>query len=299
MPAAVFLLAALLQTPAAPAPPDAVAADVAALAAARTNAERFDVLTGMLKARQLPFTVEAFTIGEPVGREPRTEGRNIVVSLGTGAERIVVGAHYDAARLPDGTLSRGAVDNAASSVMLVRLAEALRNEPLAARLQVVWFDMEELGLLGSARFVERHASDRTSAMLNFDINAYGDTILFGPSRRPENARLRRVFVETCAAEDLPCIGLPQMPPGDDRSFTAAGVPAISSAMLPGVEAHQVWLLMNAGKRAGLAPDAAPAIFGTIHTAQDTAGKVEAEAIRTVLRFALALVRNVASRAFER
>jgi len=32
---------------------------------------------------------------------------------------IVVGAHYDAVRLSDGTLSRGAVDNAASSVILV------------------------------------------------------------------------------------------------------------------------------------------------------------------------------------
>jgi Zn-dependent M28 family amino/carboxypeptidase len=266
---------------------------VARLAAAKTNEERFEAIAGMLKARQLPFSVEAFTIDKARPREPRTEGRNIVVSLGTGGEEIVVGAHYDAARLSDGTLSRGAVDNAASSVILVRLAEALRTETLAARVTVVWFDMEELGLLGSARYVERHAPDKISAMLNFDINAYGDTILYGPSRRAESARLRRTFVETCAAEDVPCIGLPQMPPGDDRPFVAAGVPAISTAILPAVEAHQVWLLMNAGKSSGLAQDIAPPIFTIIHTGEDAPEKVDEAAMNRVLRFGLALVRRVA------
>jgi Zn-dependent M28 family amino/carboxypeptidase len=55
------------------------------------------------------------------------------VTFGAGPELVVIGAHYDAARLPDGSLSRGAVDNAASSVMLVRVAEALRAEKLAVR----------------------------------------------------------------------------------------------------------------------------------------------------------------------
>src|SRR4029077_9505641 len=151
-------------------------------------------------------------------REPRTAGRNIVITLGAGAEEIVVGAHYDAVRLADGSLSRGAVDNAASSVMLVRLAEALTREPIGIRVRIVWFDMEELGLIGSAQYVQKHAADRIAAMLNFDINAYGNTIVFGPSERTDNAALRRALVRTCAAEDVPCVPFPQMPPGDDRSF---------------------------------------------------------------------------------
>jgi Zn-dependent M28 family amino/carboxypeptidase len=290
----LVLLFALLQSPSLPAPASAALKDdVATLAAATTNEERFEAIAGMLKARQLPFSVETFTIDKARPREPRTEGRNIVVSLGTGGEEIVVGAHYDAARISDGTLSRAAVDNAASSVILVRLAETLRTEKLAARVKVVWFDMEELGLIGSERYAKQHAADGISAMLNFDINAYGDTILYGPSGRAENARLRRTFVETCAAEDVPCIGLPQMPPGDDRSFVAAGVPAISSAILPGVEAHQLWLMMNAGKSSGLAQGSVPPIFTTIHTAQDTPDKVDEAAMNRILRFGLALVRRVA------
>ncbi len=146
------------------------------------------------------------------------------MTFGTGPELVVIGAHYDAARLPDGSLSRGAVDNAASSVMLVRVAEALRAEKLPVRVRVVWFDMEELGLVGSAHYVKQHASDRLAAMLNFDINGFGDTVVFGPSALAGNAALRRKFVATCAEQNIPCVGFPQMPPGDDRNFVKAGVP---------------------------------------------------------------------------
>ena len=273
-------------------PPAPLAADVARFAAAAANEERFDTLTALLKARQLAFTVEPFTLDKPRGREPRTEGRNVVVTIGAGGRDVVVGAHYDAVRLPDGSLGRGAVDNAASSVMLVRLAEALQAEKLPARIRVVWFDMEELGLVGSDRFARQHAGDRIAAMINFDINAYGTTILYGPSERPESAGLRRTVVQTCAAEAVACVGFPQMPPGDDRSFVRAGVPTVSIALLPPIEAHQLWLMMNAGPLSGLAKETVPAIIRTIHTPGDTADKVSEEGMALVLRFALALVRGV-------
>lgn len=290
---AILPLILALQAPPAPAVDTSdLAADVRRLAEAATNEARFDAVVAMLKARNLPFTVEPFSIDKPLGREPRTAGRNIVVTLGQGGEDLVIGAHYDAARLPDGSLSRGAVDNAASSVVLVRLAEALRSPAPSRRVRIVWFDMEELGLIGSARYLEAHAGDPIAAMLNFDINAYGDTVLFGPSTRPDNAAVRRAVVETCAAEGVPCVGLPQMPPGDDRPFVAAGVPAISLARLPAVEAHQVWLLMNAGAESGLAKGTAPPIFRTIHTADDTLEKVREEAMAATLRFAVSLVRKL-------
>jgi Peptidase family M28 len=288
--AAVALLT-LLQAGPAP-PPGGLVDEVRSVTAAETNEARFDAVTALLEARALPFTVEPFTIEKPVGREPRTEGRNIVVTLGQGAGEVVIGAHYDAARLPDGTLSRGAVDNAASSVLLVRLAELLRSKTLPLRIRVVWFDMEELGLVGSARFVKQHATERIDAMLNFDVNGYGDTILFGPSERSDNAGLRRALVETCAAEDVACVGFAQMPPGDDRSFVGAGIPTLSLAILPAAEAHQLWLMMNAGANSGLAEGTMPAVLRTLHTPADTIDKVSGEAIARMLRVAQALVPRV-------
>lgn len=291
----IGILVTLLQgTPAAAPPsPAALVDDVRTLTAADSNAARFEAVTALLEARQLPFTVEPFTIAKPIGREPRTEGRNIVVTIGEGTQDIVIGAHYDAARLPDGTLSHGAVDNAASSVLLVRLADALRARPLPVRVRVVWFDMEELGLIGSSRYVAQHAPDRIAAMINFDVNGYGDTVLFGPSERSDNAALRRTLVETCAAEDVACVGFAQMPPGDDRSFVAAGIPTLSLAVLPAIEAHQLWLLVNAGAKAGLAEGTLPAVMRILHTPEDTIAKVDGDAIARMLRFAESLARSAA------
>jgi Peptidase family M28 len=294
--AALIALATLLQTTPATTPQAAgPVEDVGRMAAAATNEARFDALTTLLRSRGLTFAVEPFTIEKPRGREPRTEGRNVVVTFGDGPEEIVIGAHYDAVRLADGSLSRGAVDNAASSVMLIRVAEALRTETLPVRVKIVWFDMEELGLLGSAHYVKQHSADRIVAMLNFDINAYGNTIVFGPSELKENAALRRKFVETCAAEDIACAGFAQMPPGDDRSFVKAGIPTISIGIIGAVEAHQLWLMMNAGANAGLAQGTMPPIMRTIHTPDDGPDKVSEETVLRMQRFALALVRSVARR----
>lgn len=292
-----FILSAaliVLQTASHPVSGD-LTRDVRTLAAAGSNEARFDALAGMLKARGLDFSVEPFTLDEPAGREPRSGGRNIVVTIGEGAEHVVVGAHYDAARLADGSLSRGAVDNAASSVMLVRLAERLAREKLPLRVTIVWFDMEELGLIGSARFIEAHDGERPRAMLNFDVNAYGDSVLYGPSEHERNVGLRRTLLETCAELLRDCIAFPQMPPGDDRSFVAAGIPTLSLATLPAAEAHQVWLMVNAGKEAGLAAGFVPPVLRTIHTSGDVADRVDATSLAQTLEFAAALVRRVAGR----
>jgi hypothetical protein len=196
-------------------------------------------------------------------------------------------------RLKDGTFAHGAVDNAASSVMLVHLAAALRDAKLTKRLHIVWFDLEEIGLRGAAAYAEQHAARKTIAMINFDINAYGDTTLFGPSERPENVALKRTLLTTCAAEVIDCVGFPQMPPGDDRVFTQRGIPTLSLAMLPAPELHQLWLMMNAGPAAGLLKDTVPGILRTIHTADDTIAKVDGKSVAQALRLATALVKALA------
>ena len=295
MTAAVLLVMAFLQTLATPAvQAETLVDDVRKLESADSNEARFDALTAILRARNIAFEVQPFTLEKAIGKEPRTEGRNVVASFGTGPEEIVVGAHFDAARLADGSLSRGAVDNAASSIILVRLAEALAAEKLPLRVRVVWFDMEELGLIGSRQYVKQNSA-RIVGMLNFDINAYGDTILFGPSEREDNVALRRSLLQTCAAQDIGCVRFAQMPPGDDRSFVAAGIPALSIGMLPALETHQLWLMMNGGASSGLAQGMAPDIIKTIHTSGDTSAKVNGEAMARAVRFVRGLVMAAAQR----
>ena len=172
----LLLVMAFLQTLAGPAvQPESLVDEVRKLESADSNEARFDALTAMLRARKVTFEVQPFTIEKAVGKEPRTEGRNVIASFGDGPDEIVV-AHFDAARLADGSLSRGAVDNAASSVILVRLAEALAAERPPVRVKVIWFDMEELGLIGSRqihqesrRFAHRrHAEFRHQCLRRYD-----------------------------------------------------------------------------------------------------------------------------------
>src|SRR5262245_4790938 len=130
----LLLMMSLLQTSAASAgQPDSLVNDVRKLEVADSNQARFEALSRILRERNVTFEVQPFTIEKPIGKEPRTDGRNVVASFGDGPQEIVVGAHYDAARLADGSLSRGAVDNAASTIILVRLAERLAADKLTIR----------------------------------------------------------------------------------------------------------------------------------------------------------------------
>jgi hypothetical protein len=278
----------LLQLTAAPTA-ESLVEDVRKLTVANDNDQRFDALTALLSARNITYNVEPFTVPKQIGLEPRTQGRNIVVSIGEGSGEVVVGAHYDAARLRDGTLSRGAVDNAASSVMLVYLADALRAARLPMRVQVVWFDMEELGLVGSARYVADHSQAPIRAMLNFDINGYGDTVIFAPPAGGGDDALRSAFSQVCAAEKIDCVEFTRMPPGDDQSFGRARIPTLSIATLPGAEAAQLRQFLESG-----ASSAPPAILQVIHTPQDVIAKVDGTSIARMQRLVLAVLRRMSA-----
>jgi Iap family predicted aminopeptidase len=287
---AALLALPLLQAAAA----TPVVDDVGSLTAAADNDARFEAVTALLKARGVPFTVEPFTAPAGKRRDPRTTGRNVVVTLGGGREHILIGAHYDAVYFADGSMSRGAVDNAASAVVLVRLAEALGRERLPIAVRLVWFDMEEGGLLGSQQYVAAHGADRPLAMLNFDINGYGDTVMFGQPQGSKAPAIDRAMALACAAEAIDCLRFPTMPPGDDRTFGKSGIPTLSIAVLPAIEAHQAWLTFNAREKSGLAPGATLPIMQTIHTPNDTLDKVQSPAIEQQVRLAVALVRQLAT-----
>ncbi len=83
------------------------------------------------------------TVPDP---EPKT-WRNIYVEF-TGREEpdevIIVGAHFDtAAHTP------GADDNATGTAAAIEMARVLRNYPMRRTVRIVFFNLEELGMIGS------------------------------------------------------------------------------------------------------------------------------------------------------
>jgi len=214
------------------------------------------------------------------------------VTIGDGPKEILLTAHYDAVKLRDGTMSQGVIDNAGSVVALIEAAKILREAPLSHRIRIIFFDQEELGLIGAKKWIEAHGVADVAAVVNSDIAAYGDTMMYGQNNGPQSAFVTRAVQELCAEQALQCVGFPVYPPSDDRAFSAAGAPVVSLGFQDEVGAHQMWLAFNGGKTNGLAEGFVPQVFRLIHSKDDAMEAVEGEAVDLAGRTYAALIRKL-------
>ncbi|WP_296816445.1 M28 family peptidase [Brevundimonas sp.] len=236
-----------------------------------TDLARFEALTALLDRHGLAYEVQTFA-GERNGQP--LEGRNVIVTLGDGERDLLLTAHYDAEMLGDGSLVEGVIDNAASAVIIAEVARRLADEDLNHRLVVIFFDQEELGLVGAQRWVEANGTGRIAAVVNSDVAAFGDTMMYSEHAREGFAPVMRAVRTVCAERTMSCLGYPVYPPSDDRVFTAAGVPNVSVGFQSRVGAHQMWLAINAGAASGLAEGFLPEVFTLIHSPNDNMSRVE-------------------------
>ena len=274
--ASAVAAAALLSTPALAQDAEALKAQVGAYVQP-SNAERMTVLVAQLRAAGFNPTVETFEGG---GRAGPMQGSNVVITIGDGPKEILLTAHYDAVMLRDGTMSQGVVDNAGSVVALIEAAKILRDKPLTHRVRVIFFDQEELGLIGARKWIEAHGVANVAAVVNSDVAAYGDTLMYGQNNGAQSAFVTRATQELCAERAMQCVGFPEYPPSDDRAFSAAGVPVVSLGFQDQVGAHQMWLAFNGGKDNGLAEGFVPQVFRVIHSKDDAIEAVEGATIAT-------------------
>ena len=245
--------------------------DAVAAYAQPTNAERLAVLTGQLEAAGLDYEIQTFDGGTP--DQPMT-GSNVIVTLGEGEQDLLLTAHYDSVRLPSGELADGLVDNAASTVALIEAAKVLKDRDLNHRVQVIFFDQEELGLIGASRWIEANGTDRVAAVVNSDVAAFGGSLMYGENNGERSNFVLRALREECAERGLTCVGYPSYPPSDDRAFIAAEVPVVSIGFQNRVGAHQMWLAFNGGRDNGLAEGFVPEVFQLIHSEGDVLEAVD-------------------------
>ncbi len=247
-----------------------------------TNAERAQVVLDQLVAAGFEPVMEPFEGGNR--QTGAMEGLNIVAVFGgQGGEiepEILLTAHYDAVKLRDGTMSHGVVDNAASVVGVIDAAKILRDKALNHRVRVILFDQEELGLIGARKWIEAHGLANVVAVVNSDVAAYGDTMMYGQNNGAQSAFMTRAVQAVCAERALQCVGYPEYPPSDDRAFSAAGAPVVSLGFQDQVGAHQMWLAFNGGQATGLAEGFVPQVFRLIHSAEDTIDHVDPATVKT-------------------
>jgi hypothetical protein len=184
---------------------------------------------------------------------------NIVVRFQEQAgPRLVLGAHYDS--VPGST---GANDNGAGVVVLLTwLRLALAHSP-SIPLEVVFFDLEELGQLGSRAYLGQVGAENVLAMINLDICGVGDTILVAPRHHVEQGPLHQPLQRVATAGASPYEVGDLLPPGDDLPFEQADIPTISVGIVPWQDREAVLETAQALHQ-GRWPAELPSIWETMH-----------------------------------
>ncbi len=143
-----------------------------------------------------------------------------------------------------------------------------------------------------------------AAVVNSDVAAYGDTMMYGLNNGAQSAGVVRAVREVCAERAMDCVGFPVYPPSDDRAFSGAGlteagqagaadrVPTVSLGFQDHVGAHQMWLAFNGGQTNGLAEGFVPQVFRLIHSAQDTMEQVDPATVRLAAETYAAVVEKL-------
>ena len=260
--------------------------------ARQTNDARREALVAMLRSHGFEPELTEFPNAYPDRGDPRATGTNVSFTVGEGDREVIVGAHYDAVRLKDGTLAAGMVDNGASVIALVHVANELQaHAPLGFRVRFVFFDMEEIGLVGSHHLAQSLDPEQVLAMVNLDVNAYGNTVFYGATRHGHQP-LYEAAEAACRDLERECIDFAQYPQSDYLSFEPFGIPNISLSVLPRMEAYQLWLAMNGGDRVGFADDFVPAVLRKIHSPGDTFEAVDPAAVIAACDVTLGLLHHL-------
>lgn len=127
--------------------------------------------------RFVPGYEQPFSVSQAGSLNQGTGGVNILgVIPGKKKETIVISAHYDHLGNRDGKVFYGADDNASGTVALLAIAEYFKKNAPEHRIILAFFDAEEMGLRGSAYFVNNLDLEKESIVLNInmDMVARGD-----------------------------------------------------------------------------------------------------------------------------
>jgi acetylornithine deacetylase/succinyl-diaminopimelate desuccinylase-like protein len=150
---------------------------------------------------------------------------NIICTLeGEKPGTIVVGGHYDLA-----DRGMGAVDDWSGAVLLPSLYQSLKATPRRHRFKFVAFAREEVGSVGSHRFVDKLArEERTDIRAMINLECLGMTPPEVWASRADS-RLFNAYAGVARSLGLAVIGANVDRVGDDDShpFLNAGIPVIT------------------------------------------------------------------------
>ncbi len=221
------------------------------------------------------FTFEPFTAkGRRDGVEMR--GWNIIAEIPNpkATKTILLGAHYD--RVSQG---KGAVDNASGSAAILELLKVFKANPLQNySLKVAFWDLEENGLIGSREYIKARAESELPAIyINFDVFGYGDTLWLWTQK--EGTIFTKAVDETAKKANVKSSIGKQYPPSDHLTFAETKTETYSFSLINGDEIPN---LLKAFNGENIKPNEMPRVLQIIHSNNDTADKIDANAVAKAL-----------------
>ena len=254
---------------------------MAAIAAGETGAERRAAITERLRAAGVEFELQEFL------DQKQRMGTNVIARVpGQVARTLLIGAHYDRV-----AVGRGVVDNGGACAALVELLRSIKASPLARHtLTVLFFDLEEGGLIGSRAYLERLGPDaRPAHAINVDIFAYGDSI-FATASQPDGPLLRALR-EAGATLGVPVRDAPlaRYPGSDHQSMVAAGLDTAGIALIDGADIDGV---LGIGPLDKTRLGTGPRILTIIHSPRDTLDEARPDDVAKGVRVLEQLIRRL-------
>jgi len=116
------------------------------------------------------FTALGFNVSSQDSDGPDYPSSNLIAEIpGTEhpEEIVIVAAHYDA-------FHQGADDNSSGVSAVLELARLVSGHRFARTVRFVGFDLEELGVIGSVRYVEARKKEKLVVALVYDCIGYRD-----------------------------------------------------------------------------------------------------------------------------
>jgi Zn-dependent M28 family amino/carboxypeptidase len=249
----------------------------------KTHLERGEFIKDQLRILGVGYVVAPF-IDNVIKKHDTTttKGENIIVRVGNGTKRIVVGAHFDA--FSD---SPGANDNGSGVAVLLSLIQQLQDVAWNYAVDFCFFDQEEAGIMGSRYYVKQFViPQRHFAMINLDIEGTGEEVYVGPIGSNNRTMIRYVH-EAAQKTGFPLFESAAYPASDHESFSKFNLQDISIAIVPKGDGERLSKYVHNGYKADSLDT--PQILKVMHTFEDRSRLVTPAALKMSFEFTKTLL----------
>jgi hypothetical protein len=249
----------------------------------RTHLERGEFIKEQLHKMGVGYVTAPFKT-DPRFKKDTTiiAGENIIVRLGSGTKRLVVGAHYDAFKD-----SPGANDNGSGVAVLLALIRHMQNMEWNYSVDFCFFDQEEAKLTGSMSYINQFIMPKKHlAMINLDIEGTGEEVFVGPVGS-NNRFLMRYVHEAAQKNGFPLVEHSDYPGSDYESFAKYHLENISVSIVPKGDGDRLSKYVHNGYKADSID--APKVIGVMQTVDDRSNLVAPASLKMSYEFTKTLL----------